>query len=282
MVGDAGDDGEIVGDQEEAHAVLLDEAAQQIEDAGLGGDVEGGGGLVGDQEPRAQGDGHGDDHALALAPRKFVRIAREREAGFGQADPREGLAGDLARLGAAGAGVDQHGFGDLIADGPERIERGHRLLEDHADLAAANVAEGRLVEAEQIGAVEADVAGGRGAVGQQAHQGEGGHRLARAALADDAEHLAGAEGHRDVAQDRGAADGDAEAVDLEQAHVRTRRRRGSSRSRSPSPIRLRPSTVSTIASPGTMASQGAKEIMVWLSASIRPQDGVGGWAPRPT
>ena len=36
------------------------------------------------------------------------------------------------------------------------------------------------------------------------------------------------------------------------------------------------------AMPGTIASQGAKEIMVWLSASIRPQDGVGGWAPSPT
>jgi hypothetical protein len=34
--------------------------------------------------------------------------------------------------------------------------------------------------------------------------------------------------------------------------------------------------------PGKIASQGAKEIIVWLSASIRPQDGVGGCAPKPT
>ena len=65
-------------------------------------------------------------------------------------------------------------------------------------------------------------------------------------------------------------------------HVRTRRSRGSIRSRSPSPIRLSPSTVRTIASPGNRASHGAIATSVWLSASIRPQDGVGGCAPSPT
>ena len=65
-------------------------------------------------------------------------------------------------------------------------------------------------------------------------------------------------------------------------HARARRTRGSSRSRKPSPIRFSPSTVSTMARPGISASRGAKAIIVWLSASIRPQDGVGGCAPSPT
>ena len=65
-------------------------------------------------------------------------------------------------------------------------------------------------------------------------------------------------------------------------HALARRTRGSIRSRSPSPIRFRPRTVSTIARPGTSARWGAREIIVWLSASIRPQDGIGGCAPSPT
>ena len=76
---------------------------------------------------------------------------------------------------------------------------------------------------------------------------------------------------------RGLAGGDEEP-----RHARIRRMRGSRRSRSPSPIRLSPSTVSTMARPGTSARCGASAIIVWLSASIRPQEGVGGCAPSPT
>src|SRR5215471_8359277 len=40
----------------------------------------------------------------------------------------------------AGAAVLLEGLGDLPADGEHRIERGHRLLEHHADVAAAHLA----------------------------------------------------------------------------------------------------------------------------------------------
>ena len=34
----------------------------------------------------------------------------------------------------------QHCLGNLVSDAHHRIERGHRLLEDHADAGAANMA----------------------------------------------------------------------------------------------------------------------------------------------
>ncbi len=52
-------------------------AAQIVEesdDLGLHGDVERGGGLVGDEEARAVDDGHGYEDALALTSRELVGI----------------------------------------------------------------------------------------------------------------------------------------------------------------------------------------------------------------
>src|SRR2546422_1465151 len=60
-------------------------------------------------------------------------------------------------------------------------------------------------------------------------------------------------------------------------HART-----SSASRRPSPTRLTPSTVMPIASPGKSNTHGATRSRSRPSAIMAPQDGVGGWAPRPT
>ena len=46
----------------------------------------------------------------------------------------------LRRLGAPSAWCSRSGFADLLADRVDRVERGHRLLEDHRDLIAADVA----------------------------------------------------------------------------------------------------------------------------------------------
>ena len=82
-------------------------------------------------------------------------------------------------------------LGDLHADGEHGVERDHRLLEDHGDLGAAHLAQGRLVHRGDLVPGNADPpldAGARRR--QQAHQRAQGHALARARLAQDAEHLA--------------------------------------------------------------------------------------------
>ena len=57
--------------------------------------------------------------------------------------------------------------------------------------------------------------------------------------------------------------------------------RGSSASRKPSPARLIDTTVTRIASPGSVTSQGLERMNSRASASIVPHSAVGGCAPRP-
>ena len=84
----------------------------------------------------------------------------------------------------------QH-FGHLRADGHVRRQRGQRVLEDHGDARAADLVELLPREALQLLPIEPeralDLAIGR----REAHHGEHGLALARAAFADEAEAFAG-------------------------------------------------------------------------------------------
>ena len=74
----------------------------------------------------------------------------------------------------------------------QRIERGHRLLEDHGDVVAAHLAQGRLVDGEQILSVKTDIArwmAGRG-IGQKLQNRIGSHRFARTAFTHQRHHFA--------------------------------------------------------------------------------------------
>src|SRR6185437_6348577 len=175
---------------------------------------------------------------------------------------------------------------DLLADGEHRVERGHRLLEHHGDARAADTLHRALGQAGDRLAREAHTASRhpRGRPWQQAHDREGGHALAAAGLADDAQNLAFVHGEGDVL-DRGdlaapGAEGGGEAADFQQAHSWILSR-GSRTSRRPSPSRLRPSTVIMRAAPGMVIIQGASTMYCRPSAMMLPQVGVGGTAPTP-
>ena len=73
-VAEAGDDAEIVGDQQHRKAERFLEAGEQLQHLRLDRHVERRGRLVGDQQFRLAGDRHGDHHALAHAARQFMRI----------------------------------------------------------------------------------------------------------------------------------------------------------------------------------------------------------------
>jgi hypothetical protein len=80
---------------------------------------------------------------------------------------------------------------DLVADFPDRIERGARILEDHRDFAAAQIAHlvfarGLDVDAGKYHRALGDLAG---AV-ENPHHRIGRHRFAGTGLADNAERLA--------------------------------------------------------------------------------------------
>src|SRR5262249_54022155 len=84
------------------------------------------------------------------------------------------------------------GFGDLPADGEHRVERGHRLLEDHRDLLAADPAHLFLARPKQVHAVEDDLSADNapGRIGHEPQDRQTGHALTAAALTHEAERLA--------------------------------------------------------------------------------------------
>jgi hypothetical protein len=224
-VGDLGHHAKIMGDEQDARAVLALDLLDEGEDLGLRGDVEGGGRLVGDQQPGFERERHGDHDALALAARELVGIGVIHRLGVGQLHVAHRRDHAGAARGGGEVGVDLEGLGDLVADLHDRVQGRHRLLEDHRHLRAAEVAERPVGQGEQIDPVEADGACDRtqGLLRSEAHDGEGGDRLARAGLADDADDLALVDCEAAVLHRIGAVgalgERDGEAVDVENGAV---------------------------------------------------------------
>ena len=79
-----------------AMSELLLQLEQQLHDLRLGGHVERGGGLVGDQQLGPAGERHGDHDALPHAAGQLVRVLVEAALGGGDADQAEQL--DRLRL----------------------------------------------------------------------------------------------------------------------------------------------------------------------------------------
>ena len=103
---------------------------------------------------------------------------------------RGGLAGEPE--------VPARPLGDLVADADDRVQRGHRLLEDHRDLRAHERPTGGGRHPAEVLAAVLDRAGEHlDALGQQPGDRAEGQRLAGAGLPDDAEALAGS-----IAKDR--------------------------------------------------------------------------------
>ncbi len=190
-VGDFAGDAEIVGDEDHAHAELLLDLAQQQQDLDLHRGIERRCRLVGEQELGAARKGDRDHRALAQSARQFVRIGVEPAPGRGHLHQFEEIQRPLPRLSAADTLVAADGLGDLPADREDWIERGHRLLEDHRHERPEQVGHHLLGGGDHVGSAEHERArydrlGGR----IEPHDGPQRHRLARPALAQDAENLA--------------------------------------------------------------------------------------------
>ena len=85
VVGHARDDGEIVADEDQGHVPVGDQAIEEREHLGLDGHVEGGGGLVRDEQSRPAGERHGDGHPLSLPAGDLVGARRRDALGLRQA-----------------------------------------------------------------------------------------------------------------------------------------------------------------------------------------------------
>ncbi|MNY13565.1 hypothetical protein D3C86_1467060 [compost metagenome] len=104
---------------------------------------------------------------------------------LGDADHLQQLQSTLGRDFADQPLVDAQHLVDLLFDRVQRVERGHRLLEDHRDPVAADVADGFFLQVQQVLARILDGAGRVSGerVGQQAQDRVRGHRFAGTAFA---------------------------------------------------------------------------------------------------
>jgi hypothetical protein len=180
-----------VGDQHDRRVQGVAQLAQQTQDLRLDGDVQRGGRLVGDDDLRVAGDRHGDDDALAQAARELVRVLLEPLLGVRDADHVEQLDGALVGGVLGDVEVRTQGLAQLPADRVDRVQRRHRLLEDHRDLVAADLLHVLLFEVRQVALAQAELAGDPAGLGQQAQHRHRRDGLAGPGLPDHGDDLAG-------------------------------------------------------------------------------------------
>ncbi|MGY3449619.1 hypothetical protein ACVILH_001961 [Bradyrhizobium sp. USDA 4353] len=212
---------EVMRDQDRRHAAAAGQLDDEVYHRLLRGDVEAGGRLVRDQQLGIAGECQRDDHALAHAAGQLERIGVIALARTRDLDLLEGCDRLLGAIARGRLGVLLQHVLDLLADLADRIERRARVLEDHRDLAAAQVAHLGLGCRLDIDAGEHHRALGDapGAI-EDTHDGVGRHRLAGAGFADDRERLALGDGDVDMLHrlDDAAAGGefDREIANIEQ------------------------------------------------------------------
>src|SRR5690606_31560042 len=129
-----------------------------IEDLRLHRDIERRRRLIGDDQAWRTTERHGDHDALTHPTRVLMRKGGETALGVRNAHARDQLRCFLKRRGPGCASVLMDRLCDLKADGERWIERRHRLLEDHRDLVAADIANAGVVQLQKIASFEDDFA----------------------------------------------------------------------------------------------------------------------------
>ena len=158
------------------------------QDLGLRRHVEGGGGLVGDEDFGRTRKRHGDHDTLAHPAGELVRVRPGPVFRPGYADPVQEVDGPVHCRSSALVLVRPYLLDDLVADPLHRVERRHRVLEDHGYPAAADALELTFRRRHEVKVAEHGTARktGIGATGE-AHERHSCNRLAGTGLADDPE-----------------------------------------------------------------------------------------------
>src|ERR1700753_4180591 len=99
---------------------------------------------------------HRDHHALAQPAGQLVRVVVDPLLRPRHADEAEHLERARPRLALRDVAVQEDRLRDLPPDRPRRVQRRHRVLEDHRDLVAAHPPELVLAEGRQLAPEQAD------------------------------------------------------------------------------------------------------------------------------
>jgi hypothetical protein len=209
-VGELGHHAKVVGDEEDGDPALAAQVVDQGEDAVRRRRVERAGRLVGDQQLGLGTDDRRDQRPLRHASGQLVPALADPHLGVVDLHLADQLEHARLRLRPAHPLVQPQRLGDLPADRLQRVERPDGILEDEPHPAAAHAGEPRLVEPDQLVALEADRPAHDARARHEAHERHRGHRLARARLADDRHALSGPDLEGD-AVDRGDAPAELDA-----------------------------------------------------------------------
>ena len=217
-----GDQGQVVGDQQHGHVVFALQFAQKTQDLSLHGHIEGGGGLVGDQQLGLAGQRHGDHDPLALPAGELVGIGLHALGRRGDTDPVQ----QFHHLRSCGlrvqTTVQAQTLGDLVTHAKHGVQAGHGFLEDHCNLAATQLAHGFFWLGQQVLAIKQDLAADTAGLRwwQQTHHRQRGHAFATTRLAHQAQCFTGGELQRNAVKHRmgaaGCAQAQAQVSDVEQ------------------------------------------------------------------
>ena len=210
LIGEVGDHGKVVRDVQRGDAVRMAQLTHRRQHVRLGADVETGGRLVEHDHRRTAGERHGQADTLLLSARQLVRVAAEELGRAGQQHlAHHFLHPGLARRVAAAEVVELEHLHELLADAQRWIQRGRWILRHVRDQRAARMAQRAVAERQHRRIADRDVAACQlHAAPGMAEHGETNGGLARAGLADEAEHLARGDGEVDFVDDVGAAAGD--------------------------------------------------------------------------
>ena len=124
-------------DENYRHAKVRLQFLKQPQDLRLHGDIECGGGFIGNEHLGIGDQRHRNHHALAHAPGKFVWIRMHPLGSIADAHLfQHGYRLVKGRFPIRQA-VNQQRLNQLLRNAEVRIERGHRILKDHRDAFAA-------------------------------------------------------------------------------------------------------------------------------------------------
>jgi hypothetical protein len=187
-----GDNPEVMGDEDEGHVGLALQVFEKTEILGLDGDVKRGHWLVGQQQAGLAGDGNSSGHTLAHATAHLVGKGRDALLRSANADLLQQLDHAPPHLSTAQTAVQPQRLGNLCPNSRGRVERRHRVLEDHGNLRPTYLAHFLRTLVEEILSVKYNLSAYDAAsrLREQAHDREAGQRLPGAGFPDNPERFA--------------------------------------------------------------------------------------------
>ena len=153
-IGVARDDAQVVRNHHQRDIQLTRQAFHQFENLRLDRDIQRGGRLVSDDELGVARERNRNHHALTHAAGELMRILVKAAICVGYAHQPQQLQRTRARCIGRHAQMQKQRLHDLITDGEHRVQRGHRVLKNHCNVASAYGAHGVLADRQQITALE--------------------------------------------------------------------------------------------------------------------------------